>query len=111
MDNILLSPPVAFLILLATIGFLNYLFSRCAFRKGSDLSKEAKKAYSCGEEFSGHMIQPDYSQFFPFAFFFTVLHVVAMVIATTPAETTETFAVALVYIIGAVIGLLILLRK
>lgn len=109
MENHFLAPPVAFLILLATIGLLSCFFSRFSFRKRAS-SEEAKKAYSCGEEFSGHLIQPDYSQFFPFAFFFTVLHVVAMVIATIPAETIETFAIAVVYIIGAVIGLFILLR-
>lgn len=105
-----LIPPVAFLILLATVTFLNYLFSKLALRKGK-LSDEAKKAYSCGEEFSGHLIQPDYSQFFPFAFFFTVLHVVAMVIATIPAETIESLSIAVMYIVGAIIGLFILLRK
>ncbi len=110
MENNFLVPPVAFLVLLVTIVFLNYLFSKCALRK-DELSEEAKKAYSCGEEFSGHLIQPDYSQFFPFAFFFMVLHVVAMVIATIPAETIESFAIAVVYIIGAIIGLFILLRK
>ena len=110
MENNFLAPPIAFLILLATIVFLSYLFSKCAFRK-DELSEEAKKAYSCGEEFSGHLIQPDYSQFFPFAFFFTVLHVVAMVIATIPAETMETFDIAVIYIISAVVGLFILLRK
>lgn len=110
MDNIFLSPPVVFLVLLAVIGFLSYLLSKCAFRRINS-SEESKKAYSCGEEFSGHLIQPDYSQFFPFAFFFTILHVVAMVIATVPTETIETFAMAVLYIIGAVVGLFILMRK
>lgn len=110
MEYNLLAPPIVFLILLTTIGLLSCLFSKCAFRNGES-SAEAKKAYSCGEEFSGHLIQPDYSQFFPFAFFFTVLHVVAMVIATIPAETIETFAIGVMYIIGAIIGLFILLRK
>jgi NADH:ubiquinone oxidoreductase subunit 3 (subunit A) len=110
MENKFLAPPIVFLILLITVIFLSYLFSRIAFHK-KESSGESKKSYSCGEEFSGHLIQPDYSQFFPFAFFFTVLHVVAMVIATIPVETTATLAIAVVYIIGAVIGLFILLRK
>lgn len=110
MDNAYLAPPVAFICLLAAMGLLNYLFSKLAYHKTAS-SEEGKKAYSCGEDFSGHMIQPDYSQFFPFAFFFTVLHVVAMVIATIPAQTAQTMAMAMVYIVGAVIGLFILLRK
>ena len=32
-------------------------------------------------------VQPDYGQFFPFAFFFTILHVVALMVATVPAGT------------------------
>ena len=110
MENKLLVPPIAFLILFISVIFLSYIFSKIAFRK-KEVSEESKKSYSCGEEFSGHLIQPDYSQFFPFAFFFTVLHVVAMVIATIPAESMATLCIAVVYIIGAVIGLFILLRK
>lgn len=110
MNNSLLIPPIAFLILLAAVGLLNYVFSKWSFRKTGS-NEETKKAYACGEDFHGHLIQPDYSQFFPFAFFFTILHVVAMVIATVPAETIETFAMAVVYITGAIIGLFILLRK
>ena len=57
------------------------------------------------------MIQPDYSQFFPFAFFFTMLHVVALMIATVPVGTETPFLLPVVYVIGAIIGLVILLRK
>jgi len=107
---ILLSPPFAFLLMTVSIGVFARLSSRLSFRNAKP-GRQLKKAYSCGEEFSGHLIQPDYSQFFPFAFFFTMLHVIALVIATVPVETVETFAVAVVYIIGAIIGLLILLGK
>jgi NADH-quinone oxidoreductase subunit A len=106
----LLLPPVVFIILFAAIMFFSWLFSKWAYKK-SAVSKDGAKAYSCGEEFSGHMIQPDYSQFFPFAFFFTILHVVGMVIAAIPATTAQNFAIAVMYIVGAVIGLFILLRK
>lgn len=110
MNNKFLAPPIAFFVLLVVIGFLNHLLSRYAYR-GHGSSAEGKKAYSCGEEFSGHLIQPDYSQFYPFAFFFTVLHVVALVIATVPVQTMETFTMAVLYLTGAIVGLFILLRK
>ena len=109
MNTSLLIPPIAFLILLGTILFLSFIFSKLAFRKVS--SEESKKSYACGENFSEYFIQPDYSQFFPFAFFFTILHVVAMVIATVPIGILENFAIVMIYITGAIIGLLILLRK
>jgi len=110
LEKILFSPPGAFIIILFVLLVLAKVCSKCAFPKREDLS-EAKKAYACGEDFKDHLIQPDYSQFFPFAFFFTILHVVALVIATVPRETIEIFAIAVVYIVGAIIGLFILLRK
>ena len=109
-QNLILTPPIAFIILFVVVLGGASLFSFFAYNKHRNLI-DAQKAYACGEEFTDHLIQPDYSQFFPFAFFFTILHIVALVIATVPTETIQTFAMALTYIAGAVIGLLILLRK
>jgi NADH:ubiquinone oxidoreductase subunit 3 (subunit A) len=109
-NQILLTPPAAsIIVLLAMILFARFC-SLFSFRKRADQA-DAKKAYACGEDFKEHLIQPDYSQFFPFAFFFTILHVVALVIATVPVQTIESFAMAIVYIVAAVIGLLILLGE
>lgn len=110
MQDILLLPPIAFIILLIFVCLIYFLASFLSFKRGKQ-SERAVDAYSCGEEFSGHMIQPDYSQFFPFAFFFTILHVVALVIATAQTNTLETFAIAIVYIAVAIVGLSILLRR
>lgn len=110
-NNGLLLPPVTFVIILTVIILISWLFSRCAYRRKGEQDRKTKKAYSCGEEFDEHLIQPDYSRFFPFAYFFTILHVVALVIATVPTETIETFTIAVVYLIGAVFGLFILLSE
>lgn len=109
-NSILITPAIAFIIICIVVLFLSYLFSKCAF-KNKKQGENATKGYSCGEEFSDHLIQPDYSQFFPFAFFFTILHVVALTIATVPIERIETLAIAIVYVIGAIIGVFILLRS
>jgi len=109
-NTILFSPPVAFIITFLVVVALAKVCVTFAPGARKDQT-DAKKAYACGEDFKGHFIQPDYSQFFPFAFFFTILHVVALVIATVPAETVEILAIAVVYVAGAIIGLLILLRK
>ena len=108
--RILFSPPGAFIITFFAVAILARVCASFAAGRRKNQA-EAKKAYACGEDFKGHFIQPDYSQFFPFAFFFTILHVVALVIATVPAETVEIFAIAVVYVGAAIIGLLILLRK
>lgn len=109
-EKIYLIPPVAFIIIFFVTVALSVILARCASRKRGN-SSESEKAYACGEDFKDHLIQPDYSQFFPFAFFFTILHVVALVIATVPTETIGTFAIAVVYVLGAILGLFILLRK
>jgi NADH:ubiquinone oxidoreductase subunit 3 (subunit A) len=109
-EKILFSPPGASVVTLLVVAVLAKLLGFCASGRRKDQT-DAKKEYACGEDFQGHSIQPDYSQFFPFAFFFTILHVVALVIATVPQETVAILSIAVVYVLAAVIGLLILLKK
>lgn len=60
---------------------------------------------------SCHRVRPDYSQFFPFAFFFTIMHVVALMVATIPGGAIKLYAIAVLYLIVAVSALFILFRK
>jgi NADH:ubiquinone oxidoreductase subunit 3 (subunit A) len=106
-SGLLLTPPVAFVIVLVIVLFFAYVLSKLAFRP-KQLPKGLTKEYACGEDQQNHMIQPDYSQFYPFAFYFTILHVVALMTATVPVATLETSLIAVVYIIGAILGLFVL---
>ena len=90
--------------------WLSVGLSKLAFKPKS-LPEGLTKAYSCGEDMPSHMIQPDYSQFFPFAFYFTILHVVALMAATVPVATLSTLLIAVVYILGAIVGLFVLYRR
>lgn len=110
MKTSIFSPPAVFLILLAALVILARVLSMLAFKK-KDQNHNTLESYSCGEEVPTHLIQPDYGQFFPFAFFFTILHVVALMIATVPVETIESFAIAAIYIAGGLVGLAILYRR
>jgi NADH-quinone oxidoreductase subunit A len=110
MDKILLSPPVAFLIMLGVVTLFATTLSAFSLKAKKHDDGEGK-SYACGEDVPTHLMQPDYSQFFPFAFFFTVLHVVALMIATVPVETMESFAIAIIYIAGAMVGMVILFRR
>jgi hypothetical protein len=105
-----LMPPVALLILLMAVGGLSMLLSRLAFRPKIG-AESSGMPYACGEDIPTHMIQPDYGQFFPFAFFFTILHVVALMSTTVSAQTSSAFVLACLYIVGAVVGLTVLYRK
>lgn len=106
MENILLSPLVAFIILLViSLLFLNGS-KLIAAKGGTGAGKE--EAYACGEDIQTHKVQPDYRQFFPFAFFFTIMHVIALIVATIPGHIS---VLAILYLFVAVIALFILFRK
>jgi NADH:ubiquinone oxidoreductase subunit 3 (subunit A) len=109
-EKSILTPPVAFIIVLAVTILISGLLSKSSFRtrRGEDASTTS---YSCGEEGLTPLIQPDYSQFFPFAFFFTILHVTALMITTVPIETLGSLSIAVVYLAGAMTALFILFRK
>jgi hypothetical protein len=110
MAKLILLPPISFLIILATALLFAGALSRLSL-KGAKKGAGEGKSYACGEDVQTNLMQPDYSQFFPFAFFFTVLHVVALTVATAPVETMRSFAIAIIYLAGAMVGLLILFRR
>lgn len=110
MENILLSPPVALIILLAVSMLLSALTAAISF-KSKNKPAGLEKAYTGGELVESHRVQPDYSQFFPFAFYFMILHVVTLVLATSPTGNAGSFAIAAIYLFGAVLGLVILFRN
>lgn len=109
-DSLILTPPLAFLVILVTVLILSCLLSRISYKPKGD-EEASTKAYACGEDVSTSLIQPDYSAFFPFAFLFTILHVVALIVTTVPVETAGSFAMALIYVVGAITALFILFRR
>ncbi len=106
MQNILLSPPVAFLIFIGLSVGLSALFSRLAAR-GKD-NKKKLDPYSCGETVPENQGQPEYSQFFHFAFFFTIMHVTVLMIAT---DVKHISIVAILFLVLTVLSLLMLFRR
>ena len=93
-NHFLFYPPVAFLLILGVSVLFSRLLSALSF-KGKEHNDEQGKAYACGEDISEHRVQVDYGQFFPFAFFFTILHVLALIVATMPIATIDSFFIAI----------------
>jgi len=95
--NVLLSPPVAFLIFLGFAGLV-YAFGKAL---GPKLTKVGGKlaTYACGEDIPGVKVQFGYRLFFFVALFFTIMHVAALVIATVPAGRIALFALFYLVII------------
>ena len=81
--EILLFPPVAFSIFLLVAGLL-YLSGSLLAAKGQP-SAGKRKQYACGEDVPAQRLQPNYEIFFPFALFFTIIHVTALILSTLPA--------------------------
>ena len=110
MHKWLILPPVVFVIVLAVSWLFSKVMSVLAFKPDS-VKHGTGESYACGEENYDQAAQPDYSVFFPFAFFFTIAHVAALIMATTPAGTRGVFMIAVLYLSGAVMSLYILFRK
>jgi len=112
MASVHLLPPVAFLVVLGSV----WLQSR-----GMDLFKVPRppgarpagqrRPYASGEEVADHRAQPDYGQFFHFAFFFTLVHVVALVVATVPSGAPAAAVLAAAFVLTAAVGLFVLFRR
>ncbi|NLW47021.1 MAG: hypothetical protein GXY86_06760 [Firmicutes bacterium] len=100
-------PPVAFMIFF-TLGSLIYFSGSRLAAKGKK-SGEKKTQYACGEDVPAQRVQPDYSAFFPFALFFSIIHVTALIMATLPSGKNALIGV--LYLAGVAISLFTLMSR
>jgi len=106
MEQLLLSPPIVFLIfILLGLGFLRLVEPYAA--AGAD-SEHKLEPYACGQRQVVHDVSPNYSQFFPYAFFFTIMHVLVLVVATAPKGA---LLLPLLYVAGGLLALIIIFRR
>ena len=112
MTSVHLLPPVAFVIVLGSVWLQSRLMD--VFRVPRPPGARAagqRRPYASGEEVADHRAQPDYSQFFSFAFFFTIVHVVALVVATVPRGEPAAAVLAAAFVLVAAVGLFVLFRR
>jgi len=110
MEHILLSPPLAFGIVLLFTFLIVKLADLFSF-KNPHPTPGSRKPYACGENEFRHNYQPDYKQYFAFAFFFTIMHVTTLIIACLPRETIGSLSLIILYMLGAITALFILFRS
>jgi NADH:ubiquinone oxidoreductase subunit 3 (subunit A) len=110
MEHFILLPPVAFGIILLFVFLFMQVAGLLSF-KNKNPAPGSRKPYACGENFVRHNYQPDYKQYFAFAFFFTIMHVTTLVIACLPRETIASLSLIVLYLLGAVTALFILFRS
>jgi len=106
MESILLSPPIVFAIYVALFlagskGLSRY--SQTSRRDGRGLD-----SYACGQRNVRDYINPDYSEFFPFAFFFTIMHVLVLVIATAPYDAP---VLPVMFVLVGVLSMAIIFKR
>ncbi|MBQ2698801.1 MAG: hypothetical protein IJF62_02570 [Firmicutes bacterium] len=104
--NVVTSVPVLFIIffLLAYL-FIAFMGNYAAVGAESERKVEA---YASGQRNARHRAAPDYSTFFPFAMFFTLMHVLTLVVTTAPSSA---LALPLLYICVGLLALLIIFRR
>jgi len=102
----LLAPPITFLIYLLISAGISMVSRRYAAR--GTYTENKARSYACGEDLKENRGQPDYSEFFKFAFFFTIMHVIALVVAT---DSEGLSIVSAVYIGVTALALFMVLRK
>jgi NADH-quinone oxidoreductase subunit A len=89
--EVLISPPVAFVLFLA-VATLLYLLGKKMAPKLNNVGGKLK-TYACGEDIPGTKVQFGYRLFFFIALFFTIMHVATLMIATVPSGKIALFAV------------------
>jgi NADH-quinone oxidoreductase subunit A len=87
-------------------GFAVFTFPK----KDARPAKGKGQPYACGHDMN-HRVRPDYSQFFHFAFFFTIMHVVVLMVATVPGGSTKAAVMAAFFLVASAIGLFISFRR
>jgi NADH:ubiquinone oxidoreductase subunit 3 (subunit A) len=108
--KLLLSPPVAFTIFLLVGFLLLFLGSLLAGKANVKSETSGKRAqYACGENIPAAKVQPDYALFFPFALFFTIIHVTALILATLPVGNIALMGI--IYMAGVAISLYALVAR
>jgi NADH:ubiquinone oxidoreductase subunit 3 (subunit A) len=106
MKGFFLSPPVVFILFLIIGALILKLSAR--FSQVGKESERKLESYACGQRDVQNNLSPDYSQFFPYAFFFTIMHVLVLLVATAPKNT---LLLPLVCIGAGILSLIIIFRS
>jgi NADH:ubiquinone oxidoreductase subunit 3 (subunit A) len=100
--DILLSPPIAFLLYIPLVMILTWIGRQLAGPGRPDAAKSS--GYAAGEKASTIAAAPGYRPFFLVAFFFAILHLGMLVLGVGEFSTAQA-----AYIIGLALALIALI--
>jgi len=106
MEAIFFSPPVLF-----TVLFLFFIIGSkflSGYESKGEHGKHALEPYACGQRDVENYVNPDYSEFFSYAFIFTVVHILILVVATAPRDVS---VLPVVYIVSGILAILIAFKR
>jgi NADH:ubiquinone oxidoreductase subunit 3 (subunit A) len=101
--EILLVPPIAFLIYVFLVGLLS-IFGKSMSGRSLNPSALKSSTYSSGEAPPTRLAAPGYRPFFVVALFFAVLHLGVLVVSTGKGSP-----VMVIYLVGLVVALIALI--
>lgn len=102
MTDIILSPPIAFAILLLLFLAVSHALRHRA--AASTASRQKTEAYAGGQQGADHRIAPDYGKFYVFTMVFSIMQVLVLTVATAPAGA---LTLPLLYVASGGLALLI----
>jgi len=105
MKEIFFSPPVIFVLMTLIFALSSKWLSRYSC-KGSH-GEHAFDPYACGQRDVENYVNPDYTRFFSYAFIFTVVHILILVVATAPKDAQ---LLPVIYIVSGILAILIAFR-
>jgi NADH:ubiquinone oxidoreductase subunit 3 (subunit A) len=100
--DILLSPPIAFLIYIPLMLILVWFGKQLAGPENANANKSS--IYGSGEEAPEYSAAPGYKPFFLVALFFAILHLGMLILGLSDLSST-----AMIYLAGLAIGLVALI--
>ena len=106
MEAILYSPPIAFVLVLFVMILLSKWLGR--YSSKAESGEHALDSYACGQRNVQNYVNPDYGQYYSFAFVFTVAHILILLVATAP---TNAQILPIAYVISGILAILIALKR
>ncbi|MCB8926062.1 MAG: hypothetical protein H6652_10610 [Ardenticatenaceae bacterium] len=100
--EIILTPPIAFLIYLVLAAVLSGLGRMWAYR--GEQSAEKVSTYASGEEAPTHLAAPGYRPFFIVALFFAILHLGVLIVGSSGLAPAS-----IVFLVGLILALVALI--
>lgn len=112
MEAVLYSPPVVFILFFFILALTSRHLSK--FSKKGESGEHALDPYACGQRDIENYVNPDYSQFYLYAFVFTVVHVLILVVASVPdvkSVPLDALLFPVAYIISGILAILIIFKR